>query len=54
MDDEAREALATMEMPRRPINFVPAHAGEILKLGHITCRVMEDGSRTGMLPTDDS
>jgi quercetin dioxygenase-like cupin family protein len=47
MDDEAREALATMKMPRRPINFVPATSGEILKLGHITCRIMEDGSRTG-------
>ncbi|USP74728.1 hypothetical protein yc1106_02002 [Curvularia clavata] len=46
MDDEARQALATMKMPRRPINFVPATSGEILKLGHITCRIMEDGSRT--------
>ncbi|KAF2442749.1 RmlC-like cupin [Karstenula rhodostoma CBS 690.94] len=46
MDDEARQALAKMDMPRRPINFVPAKSGEILKLGHITCRVMEDGSRT--------
>jgi mannose-6-phosphate isomerase-like protein (cupin superfamily) len=46
MDDEARQALASMKMPRRPINFVPATSGEILKLGHITCRVMEDGSRT--------
>jgi hypothetical protein len=47
MDDEARHALATMKMPRRPINFVPGKSGEILKLGHITCRIMEDGSRTG-------
>ncbi|KAF2266453.1 RmlC-like cupin [Lojkania enalia] len=46
MDDEARQALAAMQMPKRPINFVPAKAGEILKLGHITCRIMEDGSRT--------
>ncbi|KAF2995272.1 hypothetical protein E8E13_004161 [Curvularia kusanoi] len=46
MDDEARQALANMKMPRRPINYVPAKEGEILKLGHITCRVMEDGSRT--------
>ncbi|KAF2715635.1 RmlC-like cupin [Pleomassaria siparia CBS 279.74] len=46
MDDEARQALANMKMPRRPINFVPATSGEILKLGHITCRIMEDGSRT--------
>ncbi|OCK84256.1 hypothetical protein K432DRAFT_414121 [Lepidopterella palustris CBS 459.81] len=35
-----------MGMPNVPINFVPAKAGEILKLGHITCRIMEDGSRT--------
>ncbi|KAF2641917.1 RmlC-like cupin [Massarina eburnea CBS 473.64] len=35
-----------MAMPRRPINFVPAKEGEILELGHITCRIMEDGSRT--------
>lgn len=47
MDDEARQALANMKMPRRPINFVSAKSGEILKLGHITCRIMEDGSRTG-------
>jgi mannose-6-phosphate isomerase-like protein (cupin superfamily) len=46
MDDEARQAMASMSMPRRPINFVSAKSGEILKLGHITCRVMEDGSRT--------
>ncbi|EOA85430.1 hypothetical protein ACJQWK_07041 [Exserohilum turcicum] len=46
MDDEARQAVASMKMPRRPINFVPATSGEMLKLGHITCRIMEDGSRT--------
>ncbi|CAG5143039.1 uncharacterized protein ALTATR162_LOCUS1272 [Alternaria atra] len=46
MDDEARQAMASMKMPRRPINFVSAKSGEILKLGHITCRIMEDGSRT--------
>jgi quercetin dioxygenase-like cupin family protein len=50
MDDEARQALANMKMPRRPINFVSAKSGEILKLGHITCRIMEDGSRTGNAP----
>ncbi|KAH6644491.1 RmlC-like cupin domain-containing protein [Boeremia exigua] len=46
MDEEARQALASMEMPRRPINYVPAKEGEILKLGHVICRIMEDGSRT--------
>lgn len=30
-----------------PVNFVPAKAGDIIKLGLITCRVLEDGSRTG-------
>ena len=50
MDDEARQALATMKMPRVPINHVPAQTGEILKLGHITCRIMEDGSRTSKPP----
>jgi hypothetical protein len=34
--------------PTVPINFVHAKAGEIIKLGTITLRVMEDGSRTGM------
>jgi hypothetical protein len=34
-------------MPTVPVNFVPAKAGEIIKLGKITCRVMEDGSRSG-------
>ncbi|KAI8665669.1 hypothetical protein LRP88_03824 [Fusarium phalaenopsidis] len=29
-----------------PVNFVPAKAGDIIKLGLITCRVLEDGSRT--------
>ncbi|KAK7425515.1 hypothetical protein QQZ08_007956 [Neonectria magnoliae] len=29
-----------------PVNFVPAKAGDIIKLGVITCRVLEDGSRT--------
>ncbi len=38
---------AMTKMPRRPINFVPAQAGEVLKLGPIKCRIMEDGSRTG-------
>jgi hypothetical protein len=37
------------EMPTVPVNFVPAKAGEIIKLGAITCRVMEDGSRSGEL-----
>jgi hypothetical protein len=35
--------------PNVPINFVHAKAGEIIKLGTITLRVMEDGSRTGGL-----
>lgn len=35
-------------VPDRPINFVPAKEGEILQLGVITIRIMEDGSRTGI------
>lgn len=35
-----------METPSVPINFVPAKAGEVLQLGTITIRIMEDGSRT--------
>lgn len=31
-----------------PANFVPAKEGEIINLGRgVTCRIMEDGSRTG-------
>jgi hypothetical protein len=37
-----------METPTVPINFVPAKAGETFKLGTITIRIMEDGSRTGV------
>jgi hypothetical protein len=47
MDEQA--AIKAMAMPRVPINLVTAKQGEILKLGHITCRVQEDGSRTGRL-----
>ncbi|RMY96762.1 hypothetical protein D0862_08411 [Hortaea werneckii] len=34
-------------IPELDINFVPAKAGEVLKLGPLTCRIMEDGSNTG-------
>jgi len=30
-----------------PVNWVPAKSGEIIQLGPITMRVLEDGSRTG-------
>ncbi|KAF7553477.1 hypothetical protein G7Z17_g3600 [Cylindrodendrum hubeiense] len=47
MDDDVElgpgRALPTDNIP---VNFVPAKNGEILKLGLITCRVLEDGSRT--------
>ena len=36
-----------MDTPTVPINFVPAKSGETFKLGTITIRIMEDGSRTG-------
>ena len=46
--DEAMDAIIkSRQMPNVPVNFVPAQAGEIIKLGPITCRVLEDGSRTG-------
>jgi hypothetical protein len=46
--DEAMEAIMkSRQIPEVPVNFVPATAGEIIKLGPITCRVLEDGSRTG-------
>ncbi|KAJ9608397.1 hypothetical protein H2200_007385 [Cladophialophora chaetospira] len=35
-----------METPNVPINFVPAKSGETFKVGHITIRIMEDGSNT--------
>ncbi|KAJ9499273.1 hypothetical protein H2202_005430 [Exophiala xenobiotica] len=35
-----------METPTVPINFVPATSGETFKVGTITIRIMEDGSRT--------
>jgi hypothetical protein len=36
-----------METPSVPLNFVPAKEGEVLHLGTIIIRIMEDGSRTG-------
>ncbi|KAI1825418.1 RmlC-like cupin domain-containing protein [Xylaria intraflava] len=40
------KVLEAMKTPSRPINFVPARSGEILAVGPIKCRIMEDGSRT--------
>lgn len=37
-----------IKIPNRPLNFVPAKTGETIYLGQITCRILEDGSRTGM------
>jgi hypothetical protein len=39
-----------METPSVPLNFVPAKEGEVLHLGTIIIRIMEDGSRTGTRP----
>ncbi|KXL49695.1 MAG: hypothetical protein FE78DRAFT_28022 [Acidomyces sp. 'richmondensis'] len=33
-------------IPEVPINFVPAKAGEVIHLGQLTCRILEDGSNT--------
>ncbi len=38
---------ALLETPQERLNFVPAKEGEIIKLGPLTLRSMEDGSRTG-------
>lgn len=35
-----------IKIPDRPLNFVPAKAGETIYLGQITCRILEDGSNT--------
>ena len=35
-------------VPQVKINFVPAKAGETLKVGPFTVRIMEDGSHTGI------
>lgn len=37
-----------IKIPDRPLNFVPAKAGETIYLGQITCRILEDGSNTGI------
>jgi hypothetical protein len=36
-----------MEVPNRPVSFVPAKAGDVYTLGTMKLRVMEDGSNTG-------
>ena len=39
--------MSAFAAPREPITFVPARAGEIIRIGHqLTVRVMEDGSNT--------
>jgi len=41
-----------IKIPDRPLNFVPAKAGETIYLGQITCRILEDGSNTGIYPSN--
>jgi hypothetical protein len=36
-------------IPDEKINFVQIKEGETFKLGPMTCRIMEDGSRTGLI-----
>ena len=39
--------MSALAPPKEPITFVPARAGEIIRIGHqLTGRVMEDGSNT--------
>ena len=35
-----------LEVPQGHVNFVPAKEGETFKIGPMTIRIMEDGSRT--------
>ena len=51
MADETA-VFSAMKMPKRPINFVPVQAGEVLMLSGIKCRIMEDGSNTGNWHSD--
>ncbi|KAF4468111.1 hypothetical protein FALBO_5007 [Fusarium albosuccineum] len=44
MDEEA--AMRALATPDRPISFVPAKAGDIIRIGPNICRVLEDGSNT--------
>lgn len=37
-----------MEVPNRPVSFVPSHVGDVITLGTMKLRIMEDGSNTGM------
>lgn len=39
-----------VSVPDKDIEFIEAKAGEVFKLGPITCRVLEDGSHTGTAP----
>lgn len=36
-------------VPDRPVSFVPVKGGDVLTLGHLKLRIMEDGSNTGKL-----
>lgn len=38
-----------MNVPDRPVSFIPVKGGETLTLGHLKLRIMEDGSNTGKL-----
>ncbi|KAF2864312.1 hypothetical protein K470DRAFT_1212 [Piedraia hortae CBS 480.64] len=33
-------------IPEVDVNYVPVEAGEVIKLGQLTCRILEDGSNT--------
>ncbi|KAL9077931.1 MAG: hypothetical protein Q9157_003138 [Trypethelium eluteriae] len=42
------ESNVPLPVPDVPLNFVPAKEGEVLKIGPMTLRIMEDGSRTDL------
>lgn len=47
---EAEGPPTSQGIPKVPVNFVPATEGEIIALGHMSLRILEDGSRTGLFP----
>ena len=50
MDGE--DAMKAMATPEQPISFIPAKGGDIIHIGPIICRVLEDGSNTGTTPRE--
>lgn len=41
------ESTTQKAVPNRPVSFVPSKVGEVITLGTMKLRIMEDGSNTG-------